>query len=97
MRTLTRTAIFQTQRPLLTFISKADGFPLQELPGHRRHVGAVRLGKFAVEEMETMLARRDRRGAGMHRSHAWFGAVESVFPGERSAQQNPPVRCTCPG
>ncbi len=64
VRTLTRCDL-KRNGPLLTFILEADGFLYKMCRGIVGTLVQVGLGKFAVEEMETMLARRDRRGAGM--------------------------------
>ncbi len=64
VRTLTRCEIKRSGK-LLTFIIEADGFLYKMCRGIVGTLIQVGLGKFSASEVERMLARRDRRVAGM--------------------------------
>lgn len=64
VRTLTRCEI-KKSGPQLTFIIEGDGFLYKMCRGIAGTLVQVGLGKFPSEEIKTMLAKRDRRVAGM--------------------------------
>ncbi len=64
VRTLSRCDI-RKSGPLLTFIIEGDGFLYKMCRGIVGTLVQVGLGKFSTAEVRTMLARRDRRLAGM--------------------------------
>lgn len=64
VRTLTRCALRKSGQ-LLTFIIEADGFLYKMCRGIVGTLVQVGLGKFPPDEVKTMLAKRDRRVAGM--------------------------------
>ncbi len=64
MRTLTRCDI-KKSGPMLTFTIEGSGFLYKMCRGIAGTLVQVGLGKFPVEEIKRMLAKRDRRVAGM--------------------------------
>lgn len=64
VRTLTRCEL-KKNGPLLTFIIEGDGFLYKMCRGMVGTLVQVGLGKFPPGEIQTMLAQRDRRAAGM--------------------------------
>ena len=64
VRTLTRCDL-KRNGPLLTFIIEGDGFLYKMCRGIVGTLVQVGLGKFRAEEIKPMLARKDRRAAGM--------------------------------
>ncbi|HMP84851.1 MAG TPA: tRNA pseudouridine(38-40) synthase TruA [Verrucomicrobiota bacterium] len=64
VRTLTRCDI-KRQGPQLTFIIEGDGFLYKMCRGIVGTIVQVGLGKFPASEIKAMLAKRDRRVAGM--------------------------------
>jgi len=64
VRTLTRCDL-RRGGPLLTFIIEGDGFLYKMCRGIVGTLVQVGLGKFSADEIRTMLARKDRRVAGM--------------------------------
>jgi tRNA pseudouridine38-40 synthase len=64
VRTLTRCEV-KRNGPLLTFIIEGDGFLYKMCRGIVGTLVQVGQGKFAAEEITPMLARKDRRAAGM--------------------------------
>lgn len=64
VRTLTRCEI-RKSGPQLTFLIEGDGFLYKMCRGIAGTLVQVGLGKFPAEEIKTMLAKRDRRVAGM--------------------------------
>ena len=64
VRTLTR-CDFKKNGQLLTFIIEGDGFLYRMCRGIVGTIVQVGLGKFPAEEIKSMLARKDRRVAGM--------------------------------
>ena len=64
VRTLTRCEIKRSER-LLTFIIEGDGFLYKMCRGIVGTLVQVGLGKFPASEIKAMLAKRDRRVAGM--------------------------------
>lgn len=64
VRTLTR-CDFKPSGPLLTFTIEGDGFLYKMCRGIVGTLVQIGLGKFSADEVETMLAKRDRRIAGM--------------------------------
>ena len=64
VRTLSRCDV-KRSGPLLTFIIEGDGFLYKMCRGIVGTLVQVGQGKFAAEEIKPMLARRDRRVAGM--------------------------------
>ena len=64
VRTLTRCDI-QRNGPLLTFIIEGDGFLYKMCRGIVGTLVQVGQGKFRTEDIKLMLARKDRRAAGM--------------------------------
>jgi tRNA pseudouridine38-40 synthase len=64
VRTLTRCDL-KKNGPLLTFIIEGDGFLYKMCRGIVGTIVQAGLGKFPAEEVKTMLARKDRRVAGM--------------------------------
>ena len=64
VRTLTRCEL-TAARPLLTFVIEGDGFLYKMCRGIVGTLVQVGLGKFPPDEVKRMLAKRDRRVAGM--------------------------------
>ena len=64
MRTLTRCDV-KRNGPLLTFIIEGDGFLYKMCRGIVGTLVQVGQGKFRAEDIKPMLARKDRRVAGM--------------------------------
>jgi len=64
VRTLTR-CDFKKNGPLLTFIIEGDGFLYKMCRGIVGTLVQIGLGKFSADEIEPMLAKKDRRVAGM--------------------------------
>lgn len=64
VRTLTRCEL-RKQGPLLTFIIEGDGFLYKMCRGIVGTLVQAGLGKFPADEVRRMLAKRDRRVAGM--------------------------------
>lgn len=64
VRTVTRCEI-RRRGPLLTFIIEGDGFLYKMCRGMVGTLVQIGLGKFQAEEIPKMLARKDRRVAGM--------------------------------
>ncbi len=64
VRTVTRCDL-RRQGPLLTFVVEGDGFLYKMVRGIVGTLAQVGLGKFPADEVRRMLARRDRRVAGM--------------------------------
>jgi tRNA pseudouridine38-40 synthase len=64
VRTVTQCDL-KRQGPLLTFVIEGDGFLYKMCRGMVGTVVQVGLGKFGAEEVQHMLAKRDRRVAGM--------------------------------
>lgn len=64
VRTLTRCDV-KKNGPLLTFLIEGDGFLYKMCRGIVGTLVQVGLGKFPASEIRTMLAKRDRRVAGM--------------------------------
>lgn len=64
VRTLSRCDL-RRSGPLLTFVIEGDGFLYKMCRGIVGTLVQVGLGKFSATEIETMLAQRDRRVAGM--------------------------------
>jgi tRNA pseudouridine38-40 synthase len=64
VRTLTRCDV-RKSGPLLTFIIEGDGFLYRMCRGIVGTLAQVGLDKFAIEDIPKMLARKDRRAAGM--------------------------------
>ena len=64
VRTLSRCEI-KRQGPLLTFVIEGDGFLYKMCRGIAGTLVQVGLGKFAPEEIKTLLGKKDRRLAGM--------------------------------
>jgi tRNA pseudouridine38-40 synthase len=64
VRTLTRCDL-KRNGPQLTFIIEGDGFLYKMCRGIVGTIVQIGLGKFPASEIKAMLAKRDRRGAGM--------------------------------
>ena len=64
VRTLTR-CDFKRNGPLLTFIIEGDGFLYKMCRGIVGTIVQVGQGKFPASDIQTMLAQKDRRAAGM--------------------------------
>jgi tRNA pseudouridine38-40 synthase len=64
VRTLTRCEIRQSG-PLLTFLIEGDGFLYKMCRGIVGTLVQIGLGKFPADAIKPMLAKRDRRAAGM--------------------------------
>ena len=84
VRTLTRCTL-KRSGPLLTFIIEGDGFLYKMCRGIAGTIIQVGLGKFTADEIRTMLARKDRRMAGMS-APAHGLILWKVFYGKRSAK-----------
>jgi len=81
IRTLTRCDI-KKSGPQLTFIIEGDGFLYKMCRGIVGTLVQVGLGKFPAAEIKTMLAKRDRRVAGMTAPAHGLG-LWKVFYGKR--------------
>jgi tRNA pseudouridine38-40 synthase len=93
-RTLTRCDA-KRNGPLVTFIIEGDGFLYKMCRGIVGTLVQVGQGKFAAEEIKPMLARKDRRAAGMtapaHGLVLWrvrYGRVPSAKRQRRSKSHN---------
>lgn len=81
VRTLTR-CDFRRKGPLLTFVIEGDGFLYKMCRGIVGTLVQIGLGKFPANEIKTMLARKDRRVAGMT-APAHGLVLWKVFYGEK--------------
>jgi tRNA pseudouridine38-40 synthase len=91
VRTLTRCAI-RKGGPLLTFTIEGDGFLYKMCRGIVGTLVQVGLGKFPADEIKRMLAKRDRRAAGMtapaHGLALWKVFYKSKIQNPKSERRN---------
>ena len=82
MRTLSRCEV-RRSGPLLTFFIEGDGFLYKMCRGIVGTLIQIGLGKFPPEEIKSMLAKKDRRVAGMT-APAHGLVLWKVFYGKRA-------------
>jgi tRNA pseudouridine38-40 synthase len=90
VRTLSRCSL-KRSGPLLTLTIEGDGFLYKMCRGIVGTIVQVGLGKFSADDIRTMLARKDRRVAGMS-APAHGLILWRVFYGKRTAEPSPTVR-----
>jgi tRNA pseudouridine38-40 synthase len=90
VRTLTRCAL-KRSGPLLTFIIEGDGFLYKMCRGIVGTIVQVGEKKFGADDIRMMLARKDRRVAGMS-APAHGLTLSRVFYAKRTAESLPTVK-----
>jgi len=86
VRTLTR-CDFKKNGPLLTFVIEGDGFLYKMCRGIVGTLVQIGLGKFTAAEIKQMLAKKDRRVAGMTAPAQGLVLWKVFYPKNRSSRR----------